>query len=119
MSFFHRTLRSGSVRARRAASKLLNSPDKSPPEQPQKSGTKKNSVSEKTLKSSSKKTITKITPESKVEKNTTSLPKKVYKPSFHMSQTQGVETVLPSYNRSSPRQDGGPLRGFSKFICWY
>jgi hypothetical protein len=51
-----------------------------------------------------------------VEKINTSLQKKANKPSFHMSQTQGDDAVLPSYSRRSPGQDGGPLRGFSKFI---
>jgi hypothetical protein len=86
--------------------KLINSPDSSPFKQPQKSISKDNS----------KKPISKITPESKLETKNASLPTKTHKPTFHMSQTQGVEAVPPSYNRCSPRQDDGPLRGLSKSV---
>lgn len=104
------------MRARRATSKFLCSPNSSPYKQLQKSDTKEDLVMESVQKRSSKKSISKITPESKLEKNNASMMKKEYKPSFHMSQTQGVEAVLPPYNRCSPRRDGGPLAGLSKSV---
>ena len=94
-------------------SKLVHSPDSL---RPQKSVPKAISSTKVTQPSSSRKPISKVTPEPKVEKINTSLQKKANKPSFHMSQTQGDDAVLPSYSRRSPGQDGGPLRGFSKFI---
>lgn len=106
------------MRARRATSKFLNSPNSSPYKQLQKSDVKEDSVLERAQKSSSKKPISKITPESKLEKKNASMLKKEYKPSFHMSQTQGVEAVLPPYKRCSPRQDGGPLTGLSKSVVF-
>lgn len=54
----------------------------------------------------------KITPESKfssAKRQKTVAQDESASPAFHSSQTQGVVAALPSYNRRSPGQMGGPL----------
>jgi hypothetical protein len=50
-------------------------------------------------------------------KKTAERVEEVKSPSFHSSQTQGVESVLPSFSRRSPGGPLGPLSGYSEFIC--
>ena len=107
-------MKSPSVRSRRAKSTFQPGLDLSP-----KSGSKGKSPQKKGQQSSSKKRASKITPESKVpsstkKQKTAAQPVEHTSPSFHMSQTQGVEVVRPAYNRRSPGQNNGPLSGYSK-----
>lgn len=37
-------------------------------------------------------------------------------PSFHMTQTQNTEVVLPSFPQHSPTSKAGPLRGYLFFV---
>jgi len=67
---------------------------------------------------SSKKRAPKITPETKFESSkkqkTEAQSEEHLSPSFHQSQTQGVEDNRKTYNRRSPGQKNGPLSGYSK-----
>mmetsp|Transcript_16550 Transcript_16550/g.35758 ORF Transcript_16550/g.35758 Transcript_16550/m.35758 type:complete len:2289 (+) Transcript_16550:224-7090(+) len=113
--------KSSSVRTRRAKSTYQPGGQDSPHKPSPQSGPKGKSPQKIGGKqSSSKKRLPKITPESKAGSSTTKKQKTMQQleehtsPSFHMSQTQGVEAP-PSYNRRSPGKNDGPLSGFSFF----
>lgn len=108
------------MRSRQATSKQV-SPVSPPPNPLPKSNAKGKNHKEKGQQHSLKKI--KITPESKMgsgtakRKKTAEQVEEVKSPSFHSSQTQGVESVLPSFSRRSPGGPLGPLSGYSEFIC--
>lgn len=108
------------MRSRQATSKQV-SPVSPPPSPLPKSNAKGKKHKEKGQQHSLKKI--KITPESKMgsgtakRKKTAERVEEVKSPSFHSSQTQGVESVLPSFSRRSPGGPLGPLSGYSEFIC--
>ena len=109
------------MRSRQATSKQV-SPVSPPPNPLPKSDAKGKTHKEKGQQRSPKKR--KITPESKMgsgaakRKKTPGQVEEVNSsPSFHSSQTQGVESVLPSFSRRSPGGPLGPLSGYSEFIC--
>lgn len=118
---------SASVRTRRV--KTTFQPDSSPKSSPKsaaKGGKSPQKRGGKQQPTSSKKRVsTKITPETKASSGTAKKKQKTKaaqqleedstsSPSFHMSQTQGVEAMLPYNNRRSPGQNNGPLSGFSE-----
>jgi len=108
--------KSASVRSRRAKTTYQPGQDKSP-----KSASKGKAPKQKEQQSL-KKRASKITPESKVgssstkKQKTAEQPEEHISPSFHMSQTQGVEVLQPAYNRRSPAQNNAPLSGYSFFF---
>ena len=109
---------SASVRTRRA--KTSYSPNSSPKKgkSPQKNGHQS---------SSSKRKASKITPETKTKvasgtgkkQKLAKQPQEQTSTSFHMSQTQNVGAILPSFDRRSPGQNNGPLSSFSEWHCLF
>lgn len=109
------------MRSRRATSYQV-SPVSPPPNPLPKSDAKGKTHKEKGQQRSPKKR--KITPESKMgsgaakrKKTAEQVEEMNSSPSFHSSQTQGVEFVLPSFSRRSPGGPLGPLSGYSEFVC--
>lgn len=121
---------SGSKRTRKAKSSFQPGESESPVKESKPATTKRKSPQQKKAEKSTtkkKRRASKITPDTRMsssskKQKTTPKPEDDDDedddgPSFHLSQTQGVDALaLPSYNnRRSPGNNNGPLSGFNFF----
>ena len=108
------------------------SSDRKPVSSARKKSTPRTDKAEKGERSKTKETkeVSKITPDKKKARAVSPLVnngsnkrqkkaehvKEHTSPSYHMTQTQDIETIMPSYNRRSPNSNiNGPLSGYSFF----